>query len=122
MNFLIVPKVARENALHSVSIEDGIHAARMLFGRCWFDAEKTAKGLEALQHYRWDYNSRLNEFKPTPIHDWSSHGADAFRGLAVRHYTPKATQRFGQPETKRDFDPADARLRRQAQRMTRGGW
>ena len=62
---------------------------RLLFPRCWFDAEKTKAGLEALQHYRRDYNQRLNEFKATPVHDWASHGADAFRGLAVRHQTPK---------------------------------
>ena len=40
-------------------------------------------------HYRRDYNQRLNEFKATPVHDWASHGADAFRGLAVRHQQPK---------------------------------
>jgi hypothetical protein len=44
----------------NVSLEDGIHAARMLLPRCWFDATKTKAGLEALQHYRRDYNARLN--------------------------------------------------------------
>ncbi len=72
-----------------MSLEDGIHAARILFASCWFDAERCKQGLEALQHYRWDYNTRLNEFKPTPVHDWASHGADAFRGLANRHRLPK---------------------------------
>lgn len=67
----------------NVSIEDGIHAARMLMPRCWFDAERCKAGLEALQHYRRDYNQRLNEFKATPVHDWASHAADAFRYLAV---------------------------------------
>ncbi len=70
------------------SIEDGIHAARLLFPKCWFDEQKCKAGLEALQHYRRDYNSRLNEFKDTPVHDWASHGADAFRGLSVRQKTP----------------------------------
>ena len=76
--------VARE------SLEEGIHAARMLFSRCWFDAERCRRGLEALQHYRWDYNTRINEFKPVPVHDWSSHGADAFRNMSLRsfHRTP----------------------------------
>lgn len=78
LNFQVVPKL---------SLEDGIHAARMLLPRCWFD-EKTQDGLEALQSYRWDYNTRIHEFKPLPVHDWASHGADAFRGLAVRHMTP----------------------------------
>lgn len=67
----------------NVPLEEGIHAARMLFPRCWFDDLKTSKGREALQHYRRDYNSRINEFKAVPVHDWSSHCADAFRYLAV---------------------------------------
>ena len=71
-------------------VEDGIHAARLLFPKCWFDAAKTAPGIEALQHYRRDYNARLNEFKATPVHDFASHGADAWRYLAVRHTTPVA--------------------------------
>jgi phage terminase large subunit len=75
-------------------IEDGIHAARMLFPRCWFDATHCAAGLEALQHYRRDYNLRLQEFKPTPVHDFASHGADGFRYLAVRQQPPK------EPKTK----------------------
>ena len=70
-------------------MEDGIHAVRMLLPLCWFDEKKCGPGLEALAHYRRDYNARLNEFKATPVHDWASHGADAFRGLAVRHQIPK---------------------------------
>lgn len=79
----------RFNVVPQLPLEDGIHATRMLFPRCWFDATKTAKGLEALQHYRRDYNSRLNEFKAAPVHDWASHGADAFRYLALRQQTPR---------------------------------
>jgi phage terminase large subunit len=76
---------------HSVSgeVEEGIHALRMLFPRLWFDAVRCKDGLEALMHYRRDYNERLNEFKATPVHDWASHGADAARGLAVRHQIPR---------------------------------
>ncbi len=72
----------------NVPIEEGIHAARMLFPRCYFDEVKTSKGREALQHYRRDYNSRINEFKAVPVHDWSSHCADAFRCLAVSQSVP----------------------------------
>lgn len=71
---IIVPKL---------SLEDGISAARMIFSRCVFDAKRCEPGLEALQNYRWDYNQRMGELKPTPVHDWSSHPADAFRYLAV---------------------------------------
>jgi phage terminase large subunit len=78
----------RFNIAPNLPKEDQIHAARMLFPRCWFDAGKTQAGLEALQHYRWDYNSRLNEFKAVPVHDWASHAADAFLYLAVRQQAP----------------------------------
>ena len=72
-----------------LEVEDGINAARLFFPRCWFDAERCKAGLEALQHYRRDFNSRLNEYKAVPVHDWASHGADAFRYLAVSHRHPK---------------------------------
>jgi phage terminase large subunit len=78
-------------------VEEGIHAARMLFPRCWFDAVKCKAGIEALMHYRRDYNQRLNEFKATPVHDWASHAADAFRGLAVRHQIPKEKRPASKP-------------------------
>jgi len=73
----------------NIALEDGIHAARMLFPKVWFDAEKCKPGLEALQHYRRDYNSRINEFKATPVHDWAEHGASAFRYLALNQQPPE---------------------------------
>jgi len=66
-----------------LSIEDGINAARMVFPRVWFDEAKCARGLECLQNYRRELNEKLGEFRSTPVHDWASHGADAFRYLAV---------------------------------------
>ena len=66
-----------------LSLEDGINAARMAWPRCWFDETKTARGLECLQNYRREMNDKLGEPRATPVHDWASHGADAFRYLAV---------------------------------------
>lgn len=63
----------------NVPLEDGIHASRLWMARCWFDETKCKAGLEALQHYRWDYNEKMGEFKPRPIHNFASHAADAFR-------------------------------------------
>ncbi len=86
LRFEITPRV---HAMRGSEVEEGIHAVRLLLPRCWFDAVKCQKGIEALMSYRRDYNQKLNEFKPTPVHDWASHGADAFRGLAVRHQVPR---------------------------------
>jgi hypothetical protein len=66
-----------------LSLEDGINASRLVFSRCYFHEEKVNQGLECLSNYRWDFNTRIEEFKPIPVHDWSSHGADAFRYMAV---------------------------------------
>jgi hypothetical protein len=90
IRFDVVPRLAEGGGME---VEEGIHAARMLFSRCWFDADRCKAGLEALQNYRRDYNSRLEEFKATPVHDWASHAADAFRGLAVRHQVPREAKR-----------------------------
>ena len=76
-----------------IQLEDGIHAARLLLPRCWFDEKRTRIGREALQHYCRDYNQRLKELTATPVHDWASHGADAFRGLAVRYKRPARPRR-----------------------------
>ena len=84
----------------NIALEEGIHAVRLLLPRCYFDREKCQAGIEALMNYRRDYNNRLSEFKPTPVHDWASHGADAFRYLAVRHQAPvekRAPQRIRLP-------------------------
>ena len=69
--------------LPSARIEDGIDAVRNLLPRCWFDAGRCARGLEALRQYRRDYDDRLKAFKARPLHDWTSNAADAFRYLAM---------------------------------------
>lgn len=86
IRFEVTPRL-HENVAGEV--EEGIHAARMLFPRCWFDMERCKEGLEDLMHYRRDYNQKLGEFKASPVHDEASHTADAFRGLAVRHQIPR---------------------------------
>lgn len=67
----------------NMSILDGINAAREMFNRVWFDAEKCADGLQCLRRYRWDKDDVRGGFKRTPLHDQYSHGADAFRYAAV---------------------------------------
>ena len=73
----------RPRVLSAHRVEDGINAVRLLLSRCWFDAEKCARGLEALRHYRSEWDERRQAFRDRPLHDWSSHAADAFRYLAM---------------------------------------
>ncbi len=78
-----------EEPLGALALIDGIDAARLLIPRCWFDAEACKHGIECLRQYRKTYNQRLGEFTGVPVHNWASHGADAFRGLGVRYQKPK---------------------------------
>ena len=74
VNFRVVPKLP---------LEDGIHAAQLLISKCWFDRNACKEGLECLRQYHRAYNQKTRSFRATPVHDWSSHAADAFRYLAV---------------------------------------
>lgn len=74
----IVPKL---------SINDGINAVRTILPNCYFDEEKCSEGLKALKHYRYEIDETADkqhkQFSMVPVHDWSSHGADSFRYLAL---------------------------------------
>ena len=82
--------------VQKLPLADGVNAAKMLFPRCYFDAKKCQAGLEALQGYHWDYNDRMDQIKSTPVHDWTSHAADAFRYMALAVKRP-ISQRPTQP-------------------------
>ena len=61
------------------SVEAGIEAARNIIPRMWFDADKCGRGIECLRQYRQQWDDTRQAFMNHPLHDWTSHGADAFR-------------------------------------------
>lgn len=64
-------------------VDDGINAARQTITRCHFAADLCHDGIEALRAYRREWDEAKRTFKPTPLHDWASHPADAFRYLSM---------------------------------------
>ena len=66
-----------------MSVDDGIQAVRRLLPRCWFNIPRVKQGLDCLRNYRRDYDEKRKVFFDRPLHDWSSHGSDAFRYLAI---------------------------------------
>ena len=84
-------------------VEDGIEAVRRMLGQCWFDTERCKDGLEAMRQYRKEYDDRRSlpsrpVFSDRPLHDWTSHAADAFRYGAMHR-------------TGREFKPLEYDLR-----------
>lgn len=79
----LIEKLGRRvEIVDKLDVEGGIKAARMVFPRCYFDRESTSRLIDCLKRYRRSINQTTNEPGP-PLHDEYSHGADAFRYLAV---------------------------------------
>jgi phage terminase large subunit len=69
-------------------IMDGISALRDLLPRMRFDVKKCERGIECLRMYRQNWDDKLGALSANPVHDFSSHGADAARIWAMgRHRT-----------------------------------
>jgi hypothetical protein len=62
-------------------VKAGIEAVRRAFLNCYFDEERCKLGLKCLSNYRQKYDDQKQVFKS--VHDWSSHGADSFRYMAM---------------------------------------
>jgi len=99
INFRVVPKLA---------VEDGIHAAQLLIERAYFDRDNCKLLLEALRHYHRAYNERTRSFRASPVHDWSSHAADAFRYLAIGLKEDRGFSRPPQIKADNNYNPLAA--------------
>lgn len=64
-------------------IQDGIDATRNLLNYAWIDQEKCKVGLHHLRNYRREWSDKLQTYSDQPIHDASSHAADALRTGAL---------------------------------------
>ena len=87
-----------------LSIVDGIAASRAMFPLTYFDREKCADGLNCLRHYQYGVNKETGQVTRDPLHNWASHGADAYRMFSVaskyiaqehKEHKPKTVVRRG---------------------------
>lgn len=72
-NVQVVPKA---------DVEIGIKKARTIFSQCYFDKDKTVRLRECLKRYKRVIPATTGE-PSNPAHDEFSHGADAFRYMAM---------------------------------------
>lgn len=64
-------------------VRDGISAARKVFPSVRIQEDSTGDLVEALKAYRRMWNDALMMFSDTPLHDWASDFADAFRYMCM---------------------------------------
>lgn len=65
-----------------------IESARRLFPSIWFNEATTEAGREALAWYHEKIDDK-REIGLGPLHDWASHGADAFGLMCVTYEEPR---------------------------------
>lgn len=73
----------RPQLVPEMSLQDGIEAARLILPSCHFNEATTYEGLEHLRAYQREWDERTQTYRNRPKHDQHSHGADAFRYLAL---------------------------------------
>lgn len=61
------------------NILTGIERTRNKIPLTWFDVDKCAQGIECLRQYKEHWDDSRQSFTGKPYHNWTSHGADAFR-------------------------------------------
>lgn len=71
-----------------LGVEDGIEAVRRMLARTWIDEIKCAEGLRAIRDYR-EKRDEKRRVSLGPLHDWTSHAADALRYLMVAYEEPR---------------------------------
>jgi len=85
------------DVIPATSQQNQIAAARKTIQACWFNEETTAKGLDGLRSYQYEWDDTKRTLKTSPRHDWSSHAADAFEIIAQVWQTPKAKGEIEKP-------------------------
>lgn len=85
----------------ALSLLDGIQAARWLMQKPTRFHPRCSEGVEALKAYRYEYDENAKSFTRKPLHDWSSHTADAWRYVAVVARQSEMLMRREDPAEKR---------------------
>lgn len=71
------------------SVQEGIEMTRQAFSSCWFDSERCKEGISALKNYQYQFDEKYGTFRMSPLHNWASNGADAFRQFAQGYTAEK---------------------------------
>ena len=90
----------------NIPIQDGINATRAFLRTLYVDDNpRTRLWLDTVQAYRRVYDPQRNIFTDKPLHDWTSHGADATRYAALVYSSDLISSRFepmqSRPKVKR---------------------
>ena len=89
-----------------LSKAEAIECVRGRFNRCWIDETKCKRLILCLENYRKIWNDKMQCYQEQPLHDWASHGADAFSYMmhAVKLTVDSDSVGIGDSESERMMD------------------
>jgi len=67
----------------NLPLGDGREAVRQVLPTLWIDAQRCETFIDAMRQHRAEYDEELQIHGKQAVHDWTSHGADAFRYYCV---------------------------------------
>jgi len=82
-------EMLEELGIHNIEIapqlliDDGIQQVRTMLDKCYFDEVQCEKLIDSLLAYSREWDDNGMTWRMRPKHDWSSHGSDAMRYLAI---------------------------------------
>lgn len=65
------------------SKENAIEAMRRKLNMTYFNEENTKRLIDCLSNYSKEYDTKMGVFKNRPVHDWASHGVDAYQTMTL---------------------------------------
>jgi len=65
------------------SKENAIEAMRRKLYVCDFNKENTQRLIDCLSNYSKEFDDKLGTYKNKPLHNWASHGVDAFQTMTL---------------------------------------
>jgi hypothetical protein len=73
LNFTAIPRTD--------DLFNAVQKVKRFFPNVWIDKTKCDEGIKCLDNYIKKWNDNEGRFSDTPLHNWASNGADAFRTM-----------------------------------------
>lgn len=67
----------------SQSVDEGIHAGKLVFARLWISIPTCQLWLDGMQTYQWEWDEKRGVYKNKPYHNKASHKGDVHRYMAL---------------------------------------
>lgn len=94
--------------------QDSIDQSRLLFPLIKIDQHRCAQGIDALRNYRKPWLEDKQTYGDHPVHDWASHGSDAFQGIAATNLDTIKPVHQPSEQAKIDAQEAEAKKKRRS--------